>query len=317
MTPEPLLPAVGRAVGARQHGLVGQVTAQVVGQGARAVVAFCRVLLQRFQDDGVQVALQGIGDLQRRQPACWAAVARPPAPTCSRRTREPPSTRVRAPANQQFEQNHAERIDVGGGADGLPGNLFGRGVLWREGAAGLAGECRLGRTVSLHQLGDAEVQQPHLARLVHQDVAGLEVAVHHQVGVRMGHGVADLHEQRQALAQRRRPHCAPSVQGLSVHPFQRQVGLAGGRDAGVVQARNVRVFQRGQDLALARQALGQAGAAPGAVRQLQGHLPALQLVGALGQPDAGHAPFAQAAQQPVGAHHGASLVGGFGGVLQS
>ena len=94
---------------------------------------------------------------------------------------------------------------------------------------------------------------------------------------------------------------AVGVDALAVDVFEREVGLAVLGDAGVEQAGDVRVVQRGQDLALARHAFGQPGAAPGTVGQLERHLAALQHVGALGQPHAGHAAAAELAQQAVGA----------------
>ncbi len=49
----------------------------------------------------------------------------------------------------------------------------------------------------LEQPGDAEVEELHLARIADQDVAGLEVAVHHQVVVGVPDRGADLEQQAQ------------------------------------------------------------------------------------------------------------------------
>ncbi len=128
--------------------------------------------------------------------------------------------------------------------------------------------------------------------------------MHHQVGVRMGDRLRDLEEQPQALAHAQSVAAAVGVDALAFDEFERQVGLAVVGHAGVVQPRDVRVLQRGQDLALARHALGQARASPRAVRELECDAAALQHVGAFGQPDRGHAAFANLAQQPVRADQG-------------
>ena len=78
--------------------------------------------------------------------------------------------------------------------------------------------------------------------------------------------------------------------------------LSVGGHPGVVQPRDVRVLERGENLAFPRQPGGPRRPAPGAVRQLQRDLAALQQVGTLSQPHAGHAAFADLAQQAIGAH---------------
>ena len=53
------------------------------------------------------------------------------------------------------------------------------------------------RLALAQQLGDAEIQQLHLAFGIHEDVGGLEVPVHHQVLVRVFHGGEHLEEKSQ------------------------------------------------------------------------------------------------------------------------
>ena len=53
----------------------------------------------------------------------------------------------------------------------------------------------------IEQLRDAEVEQLRRAFGRHQDVGGLQVAVHDQVLVRVLDGAADVEEQLQPLAQ--------------------------------------------------------------------------------------------------------------------
>ena len=156
------------------------------------------------------------------------------------------------------------------------------------------------RAGGVQQLGDAEIEQPHLALRIDQDVGGLEVAVHHQVGVGMADRAADLQEQAQAFVQRQLQ--APAVFGdrLALDVGQHQVGLAVLAEAGIQQPGDVRMLQPRQDLALAVEALAQARVGVARVQQLQRHLPPVQPVGTLGQPHLAHAALAQRAQQAVG-----------------
>jgi hypothetical protein len=207
---------------------------------------------------------------------------------------------VGALAGEQLEQDDAEAVDVGRGRDRRAEDLLGRRVLGRQRPAGLLRELGLVGDALVEQLGDAEVEQAHLGVLGDEDVAGLEVAMHHQVGVRMPDRARDLQEQAQPPGQVELAALAPAVDALALHQLDREIGLAVGRQPGVVEPGDVRMVQGGQDLALARQPLGQPGPAPVAVGQLQRDLAALQHVGALGQPHGRHAAFAEQAQQPVG-----------------
>jgi hypothetical protein len=59
--PHELAELVDRAGRAGQDGLVAQVPLDVFGQGQRALVAPARLLLERLQDDGLEVAREGAG----------------------------------------------------------------------------------------------------------------------------------------------------------------------------------------------------------------------------------------------------------------
>ena len=85
--------------------------------------------------------------------------------------------------------------------------------------------------------------------------------MHDQLAVRIRHRARDLQEQAQPRRARRAP-CSRSSASMARRRRTRARGTAGRRrvDAGVVEPRDVRVFERGEDLALARHALGQAGA---------------------------------------------------------
>ena len=124
--------------------------------------------------------------------------------------------------------------------------------------------------------------------------------MHDQLAVRVGDRFGHLREQLQPRVHRR-----AAVRGST----RRCGGLrrirwrdrAGRRrvSAGVVQVRDVRMGERGEDLAFARHALREPGALPRAVRQLQRNRPIDEPVGALRQPDHAHAAAAQLAHQPI------------------
>src|SRR3546814_8933053 len=61
------------------------------------------------------------------------------------------------------------------------------------------------------ELADAEVEQVHVAVVVDQHVGRLDVAVDHQVAVRVGRGVADLQVQPHDRAGVERVRVAPAV----------------------------------------------------------------------------------------------------------
>ena len=304
--------AVGPGVGPRGDGRVREVPAQVVGQRGGVGIAFGGLLLQRLRDDGVEVALQ------RMRAACGVGPARLQHGLRHQRRRAfdhrlPVRQRVaglafqRQPAAEQAEQQHAQRVDVGGGGDLAALQLLGRGVLRREGVAGLLRERAVAHTVGrrVEQLGDAEVEQLHLARRGDEDVRRLQVAVQDQPVVRVRHRVQHVQHQVQPRGQRQVVRGAELVDGQARHVFQHQVGLAGpggGQVAGVEQPRDVRVRQPRHDAALAREALGAGGREQPGVEELDRHLGLEAAVGALRQPDAAHAAAADLAHQRVRAH---------------
>ena len=80
-------------------------------------------------------------------------------------------------------------------------------------------------------------------------------------------------------------------------------------DAGVVQARDVGMLERGEQVALARHAPRGLGHRPAHVRQFDGHAALEQTVDAFGHPHRAHTAAAQPARQPVGAHRAADVRG--------
>jgi hypothetical protein len=100
---------------------------------------------------------------------------------------------ARRPPRAQLERDHAERVDVRGGRDA---RRFGLHLLRAhvlrsaEQLSGAGGELG-GTLVAAGEPRDAEVQHDRTAVCAHDDVRGLQVAVHDALGMRVLHRVAD------------------------------------------------------------------------------------------------------------------------------
>ena len=86
---------------------------------------------------------------------------------------------------------------------------------------------RAGLSFAFQQLGNAEVQQLHLAVFSDQHVRRLEVAVHDQVGMRMGNRVQHVKEEADARFHIQRVLVAVSVDVLAFDIFQDEIRLPG------------------------------------------------------------------------------------------
>ena len=119
--------------------------------------------------------------------------------------------------------------------------------------------------------------------------------------MRVAHRVEHLDEQPDA---RRCIECAgiaPCDQLLALHVLHRDVGCAGGIEAGIVKAGDVRGFERGEDAAFAREAIRHLCRHIAQVGNLERDLPLECPVRAVRQPHLRHAAGAQRPQQLVGA----------------
>ena len=215
---------------------------------------------------------------------------------------------IRPLAGEQLVQQDAERVDVGGGADALAAHLLRAGVAGGEWALAARGDVRRQSTVvRIQRLGDTEVQQLDLALCRDQHVAGLQVAVHQQHAVRIGHGVGQLEKDAKPLRQRQ--PATGVVDRPTLDQFHHEIGQAIGRQTGVEQPRDVRVVERGQRLLLDRKALQHPDAVHAALEDLDGRAARVGAVCAVGSVDLTHATAAQQAvelpgAQPLAVAHG-------------
>jgi len=96
----------------------------------------------------------------------------------------------------------------------------------RQRAPADARELGLGGGAVLHQLGDAEVEQPHLAIGADEDVRRLQVAMDDEVLVGMLNRTQHLQHQRQPRRDRQPLAVAVDVQWRALDELEREVGLA-------------------------------------------------------------------------------------------
>ena len=102
-------------------------------------------------------------------------------------------------------------------------------------------------------------------RGVHQDVGGLEVTVHDRTRMRIGHGPRGLQCQ---VTRARDVGCARRSirRWAAIDEFEGEERASIAADTGVIQTRDVGMFERGEQVALARHASRGFGHRPAHVR---------------------------------------------------
>ena len=86
----------------------------------------------------------------------------------------------------------------------------------------------------VEELGDAEVEELHIALVGHEDVGWLEIAMDDQPDVCVRDGARNLEEELEAGANRQALGRHVLVDRAPRHVLERQIRLAVGRNAGVV-----------------------------------------------------------------------------------
>ena len=215
---------------------------------------------------------------------------------------------VRPLTSEQLVQNDAERVDVRRDGERLAENLLGRSVLGRQRAAGELGELGPFGLALVEQLGNPEVQQPDLAVARDQNIRGFQIAMHDELRVRVGDTAGDLREQPQPRLQVELLLAAILVDLTPFDVLDREKRPPFRRETRVVQPRDIRMRQCGENPPLARHALREPCALPRPMRKLQCNRPVDQPVAPLGEPHRAHAAVAQLAQQAIGSHLVAGLI---------
>ena len=118
-------------------------------------------------------------------------------------------------------------------------------------------------------------------------------------GLRVRHGLAHLLEKLQAWPQTKPAFTAVLEDAFALHFLQRKIRLAGGADAGIQQARDVRMRESREDLSFSGEAQAQVRVGQTGAQQFQRDAALIQAVGAFGHPHLAHAAFAQQGFQTI------------------
>jgi len=161
----------------------------------------------------------------------------------------------------------------------------------------------------VQQPGDAEIQQPHAAVSVDQDVARLDVPVHDQGPVRVRDRRADVQEQAQPGIDGQPAAVAGRGQRLAVDMLHGEPGHPGRGEAAGGQPGDARVLESGQDPALAREPLLLDRIEHAVAEHLDRRLLGEPGVLALAKEDAGAAALADQPHDAPGAELAAGPVG--------
>jgi hypothetical protein len=153
------------------------------------------------------------------------------------------------------------------------------------------------------RLGDAEVDDPRRrlpVRLGHEDVGRLEVAVDDAAQVRVLHAVADLRKEREPRPQLESVFLAIAVDRRPVDVLHREVWPPVVGRAGIEDARDVRVREHRQRLALELEARDDVARTEPELDDLDRDL-APDRLALLGEEDLAHGALAESLQHLVGA----------------
>ena len=207
----------------------------------------------------------------------------------------------RMPPGEKHVQQHAQGVDVRGGRDRAARHLLRRGVLGRQRrppsrVSAVASPARL----ALEQLGDAEVEQLHLAVASTSTLEGLMSRGRSGWRARGRPPPARRGTAGSALPSRGR--CASQYRSIgSPSTCSSTSRAARRRDAGVDQVSDVGMGEAGQDAALAPEALLAARPTRLGVEQLHRGQALEAAVAAPGEPHAAHAALPMSETQRVGA----------------
>lgn len=238
---------VRRRRGPREDRLAREPATQVVEERGDAGISLGRVARDRLRDDHRDV---GVDRGRERGERHGLVLHEHPQ---GRRERQRGDVVRRAPG-EELVGDRAERVDVGPGvhAADVGAGLLGAHV--GEGAEEHAGRrVHRGRGFGRgREPRDAEIEHLRPALRVHEDVRGLEVAVHHPRGVRVRDRRAGAREQVH-----RRPHVgarpAPRRDRDAVHELHREERERAGRrrgGPGGEQPRDARVVEAAEHLRL-------------------------------------------------------------------
>ncbi len=294
VAPRELAELVRRARGARHDRLVGEVAAQVRAELRGRLVAPLLLLLERPGGNRLDVAAELPAHRAER-----ARVHLADDTDALGQVRLPEV--VRQVARQDEVEEDPERVDVAARVERerVSQDLLGTHVRERSDDLADVGLHR-GLDVRVGDARQAEVEDPGLARILDEDVPGLQVAVDDPLLVGVVHGVADAGDEVEPLADAGIPLRHVLVEGASRHELHREVRLGAVprvRHPGLVDLRDPRVAEPPQRVRLLLEPLEQGGGGQAWLDHLEGDDPARPLL--LRFVDRPHPPLADHAEDPV------------------
>ena len=149
-------------------------------------------------------------------------------------------------SRQQLEDQHPEGVDVGAGRDRLTGHLLGTRIGRRPRGAELVSDVSGLR----RREGDPEVGQVHVAFVVEQQVARLDVAVHDARMMSRAQCATDLIHDPHGLVEIERAVDETILDGPAAQPAHHEVRAAR-LSPEVVQRHDVGMLEAGDELRLA------------------------------------------------------------------
>ena len=311
---------IAATIGSRADRATAQIAVDIFRECGRRTVAALGLRVDRLEDQRIEIAAQTPGPAdtfaRRRQLSgvlqFCGSDARPRRTLAGDLLGEhlhATTAPVRQAPGGQLVEQHAEPVDVSGHSDFFTSHLFGCGIRWRQNAHAGGGLHQLIGVVA-KDLGDAEIEQVRTSVGIDQHVAGLEIAVHDQLPMRVIDHPRDFRQQRQARIQAKRVNAHVVRQRFATDVVHRQIRATVGSDASVEQGRDRRMVELGKNPAFLQEALQQRLGVHTALEQLDRRgLHHIALV-ALRQPHLAHA---AAAQEPLHAPARSELGIGLGG----
>ena len=199
---------------------------------------------------------------------------------------------------EEFVENSAEGVDIGGDADGFAKDLFRAGVVRGEhaDAEGFGGFAGFGE----EELGDAEVEEFGGAGVVDEDVAGLDVAMDDEISMGVLDGAEDGEEEAEAVFDAEFEGFGVLGDPGSVDILHDEIGDVFGGGAAVEEAGDVGMLKSGEDLAFATEAFEDELGIEAGLDEFDGNLGFVLFVGAGGEIDGAHAATTEFADEGVG-----------------
>ncbi len=313
---------ISQRIGPRTHRLMAEMAPNVVSERRDGSVALLRIFLECLGDDVFEIAFQLMPEpfRRRRTPPRVVAkrfdgerlrgsdrVGKPRRVGVDDRfdqsRRRPPAIADGMLAGQEDVEQHTQRINVGRRRHRIAEQLFRGGKFGRESTTGVAGQLAhvAERGFVLQQLRDAEIQQLNGAAVADQHIRRLDVSVDDEIGVSVGDGGQHVDEQTKTCSDAEPIDIAITVDPLAFDVLDHQIRLSGGRDAGVDQARDVRMGKPSKNAALALKTFLACASDQCGVQQLDGDFALETAVAAPSEPHGPHAALAERRFQCVGA----------------